>query len=144
MFIHTLGHLDSIINHLSSTAICRPYLTCSHKTRPINGLFTSPDSDTDSNSDSDCKPNGYVVPCRTFSTAQSDSDSNPNYQTVGMGSESGSVLESGSVNVNKPLNGQTHELKMPSNARQFNFGKFVYHLGGRITIVLRLKHYSAC
>ena len=44
----------------------------------------------------------------TFSTTQSDSD----YQIIVMGSESGSELESGSVNVNKPLNGQTHELKM--------------------------------
>ena len=36
-----------------------------------DALFTLPDSDTDSNSYSDCKPNGYIVVCRTFHTAQS-------------------------------------------------------------------------
>ena len=76
-------------------------------------LFTLPDSDTDSNSDSDYKPNGYVTLCGMIHSycTESDSDSSPNYQTIVMGSESDSVLESGSVNVNKPLNGQARELK---------------------------------
>ena len=45
-----------------------------------NSLFTLLASDNDSNSDSDCKPNGYIIICRTFhTTMESDSDSNPNY-----------------------------------------------------------------
>ena len=35
------------------------------------GLFTLPDWDTHSNSNSDCKPNGYILLRRTFHTAQS-------------------------------------------------------------------------
>ena len=35
-----------------------------------NGSFTLPNSDTDSDSSSDCKPNGYIVLCRTFHTTQ--------------------------------------------------------------------------
>ena len=34
----------------------------------FNGLFTLPDPDSDSNSD--CKPNGYIERCRTFHTAR--------------------------------------------------------------------------
>ena len=44
----------------------------------FNGWFTFPDPDPDSYSDSDCKPNGCIVLCRTFHTAESVSDSNPN------------------------------------------------------------------
>ena len=36
-----------------------------------NGLFTLPDLDTDSNSDLESKPNGYVVLCRAFHTGWS-------------------------------------------------------------------------
>ena len=35
------------------------------------GLFTLPYSDSDSDLDSDAKPNGYIALCRTFDTAQS-------------------------------------------------------------------------
>ena len=44
-----------------------------------NGLFALPDSDT--NSDSDGKPNGYIVLTKNFSHYKElDSDSNPNCQ----------------------------------------------------------------
>ena len=36
-----------------------------------NDLFTLPDLGTDSNSDLDFKPNGYVALCRTFHTGWS-------------------------------------------------------------------------
>ena len=55
-----------------------------------DGLFTLPDSDTVSNSDS--KPNGYIVLCRTFHTAQSQIQISIQLPTTG-----------GSVNVNMPL-----------------------------------------
>ena len=55
-----------------------------------NGLFTLLDSD------SDCKPNGYIELCRTFHTAELDSDSSPNCRVQELD------WESGSVNVNKP------------------------------------------
>ena len=35
------------------------------------GLFLLLDSDTDSNSNLDCKPNGYIVTCGTFHIAPS-------------------------------------------------------------------------
>ena len=66
-----------------------------------NGLFTLPDSDTDSNSDSDCKPNGNIVQCRTIHTAWSEIQI-PTLTANYIGSESGSELESGSINVNTP------------------------------------------
>ena len=61
------------------------------------GLFTLPDSDTDSNSDWTYKPNGYILPCRTFHTARSPTAEYRHGN--GIGSES----ESGSVNVNRSL-----------------------------------------
>ena len=36
-----------------------------------NDLFTLPDLDSDSYSDSDAKPNGYIALCRSVHTAQS-------------------------------------------------------------------------
>ena len=34
----------------------------------FNGLLTLPDSESDSYSNTDCKPNGYTVQCREFHT----------------------------------------------------------------------------
>ena len=51
-----------------------------------HGLFTLPDSDTDS----DCKPNGYIVLTRTFHTAQSQ---------IQIPTPTGMESECGSVNV---------------------------------------------
>ena len=45
-----------------------------------HGLFTLPDSDLDSHSDLDSKPNDYIALCRSFHAAESDSDSNPDCQ----------------------------------------------------------------
>ena len=43
-----------------------------------DGLFTLPDSDSGTDSDSDSKPNGYIVLYRTWPLCMnSDSDSNP-------------------------------------------------------------------
>ena len=36
-----------------------------------NGLYTFPDSDINSDSDLDCKPNGYIALGKMFHTAQS-------------------------------------------------------------------------
>ena len=66
LVVHPYVRHLSTRNHLSSTTIFRPYLSWPHKTRPINGLFTLPDLDTDSNSDSDCKQNGYIVMYKLF------------------------------------------------------------------------------
>ena len=55
---------------------------------PCNGLFTLPDSD------SNCKPHGYIVLCRTFHSA---------WNQISVRLESGSESESGSIdNINKP------------------------------------------
>ena len=35
-------------------------------------LFTVPDTDPDTDSDSNCKPNGYIILCRTFRNARSE------------------------------------------------------------------------
>ena len=49
----------------------------------IDGLFTLPDTDSDTNSDSDCKHNGYIVLCRTCShCTDSDYDSDPDPDPV--------------------------------------------------------------
>ena len=46
-----------------------------------NGLFALPDSDIDSDSDSNCKPNDYIVPCRTSHSVWSQIQTqNPNCQ----------------------------------------------------------------
>ena len=42
-----------------------------YRANTCDGLFTLPYSDTDSDSNSDCKLNGYTVLCRTFHTARS-------------------------------------------------------------------------
>ena len=44
---------------------------CVYKFFSVYVLFTLPNSDTDSDSNSDCKPNGYIIICRTFHIAQS-------------------------------------------------------------------------
>ena len=62
-------------------------------------LFILADSDADSYSDSDCKPNGYIVLDRTFHTAQSQIEIQSKLSTIGMGPESGLESESASVNV---------------------------------------------
>ena len=66
------------------------------------GLFTLPHWDTDSNSNSNCKPNGYILLRRTFHTGQSQIQipiltANNSYG-IGIGTRIGT----GSVNINKP------------------------------------------
>ena len=63
-----------------------------------NGSFTLTETDSGTHSDSDCKPNGYIVLCRTSSHC-TNSDS---YFYFCVGQESKSVPESISGNVNEP------------------------------------------
>ena len=60
------------------------------------------DSNLDSNLDS--KPNGYIVLCRTLHIAQTRTSIPTPYFLLGRESESQSVPESLSYNVNEPLN----------------------------------------
>ena len=77
----------------------------------VNGLFTLPNTNSDTNSDSDSKSNGYIVLCRTGSHCMdSDSDAHPDshrqsllYPFMGQTSIPGLGSESVSGNVNKPL-----------------------------------------
>ena len=58
---------------------------------------------SDSNYDSDCKPNDNIVICKNFShCTESNSDTRPNCHSTGIGLESESKSECASVNVNKP------------------------------------------
>ena len=62
-----------------------------------------PHADPDSDSNSDCKPKGYIVLCRTFHTAQSQIQNSSQLEGTGI------ELELGSVGVIKPqyLKGQS-------------------------------------
>ena len=55
------------------------------------------------NSNSDCKPNGHIVICRTFHTLRSRIQIPILTADYKNGLESGSELKSASVNVNKPF-----------------------------------------
>ena len=76
----------------------------------INGLFTLPDTDSGTDSDSDSKPDGYMVRCKicshcTDSNSDSYLDSDPQlllYQILGRISEPGLGCISMSGSVNKP------------------------------------------
>ena len=61
--------------------------------------MTETDSGTDS--DSYSKPDSYIVPCRTFHIVQTWTQIPTSYYCVGQESESESVLESVSGNVNE-------------------------------------------
>ena len=52
-----------------------------------HGLFTLPDSDTDTNSDSNYTPNGYIVLCRTFHIAETRTQIPTPYFCVGQESQ---------------------------------------------------------
>ena len=71
-------------------------------------------SDSDTDSDSDCKPNGYIVLCRTFHTGFRFQSQLP---TTEMGSEVESQLKSRSVNVNKIRKGFVRKQRIPSCER---------------------------
>ena len=72
-----------------------------------NGSFTLADSDAGTDSDSDSKPNGYIVLCRTFHITWTRIPTS--YFCVGQ--ESKSV----SGNVNEPLNEKKTSLENCSN-----------------------------
>ena len=83
------------------------------KWEPCYGLFTLPDTDSGTDSDSDSEHDGYIVLCRTCSHCM-DSDSDPYldwdlqlllYPFLGQIFVSRLGSESVSGNVNKPLNG---------------------------------------
>ena len=57
----------------------------------VNVLLTLPDSDSDLQSDSNCKRNGYIAIWRSFHTAWSQIQIPILLPTTGMGSESESV-----------------------------------------------------
>ena len=72
---------------------------------PCYGSFVLPDTDSSTNSDSDSKPDSYIVVCRTCSHCM-DSESGPyldSYPILGWISIPGLGSESVSCNVNKPL-----------------------------------------
>ena len=66
------------------------YLAYSHLCP--NDLFTMPHADPDSDSNSDCKPKGYIVLCRTFHTAQSQIQNSSQLEGTGIELELGSVV----------------------------------------------------
>ena len=68
------------------------------------GIFTLMETDWDTNSDLDSKPDGYIVLCRKFHIAQTRTRIPTLYFCTGQESESDSVPESVSGNVNEPLN----------------------------------------
>ena len=76
---------------------------------PCNGLFTLPDMDSCNNSNSDSKPDGYIVLYRTCSLAQSQIwihiwtriSQSPLYRFLGQISIPGLGSESVSSNINK-------------------------------------------
>ena len=67
-----------------------------------NCPFTLPNSDTDTNSDSDSKPNGYIALCRTFHIAQNQTLIPTPYLCLGQESEFEAVPQSISGNVIEP------------------------------------------
>ena len=71
------------------------------------GSFTLTETDWGMDSDSDSKPDGYIVLCRTFHIAQTWTSIPTPYFCIGQESESESVLESISDNINEPLNSKT-------------------------------------
>ena len=71
--------------------------------RPPNGSFTLTETDSGTDSDSDSKPNGYIVLCKTFHIAQTLTWIPTRYSYIGQESESESVPESVPDNVNEPL-----------------------------------------
>ena len=71
-------------------------------TNVYNGLFTLTETDSGTESDSDSKPDGYIVLCRTC-THCTDLNLDPTpYFCIEQESESESVPESISGNVNEP------------------------------------------
>ena len=68
----------------------------------LNGSFTMTETDSDSDSDSDSKPDAYIALHRTFHIAQTRTPIPTPYFFTGQGSESESVPESVSDNVNEP------------------------------------------
>ena len=69
------------------------------------GSFTLTETETESGTDSDLdsKPKGYIVLCRTFHIVQTWTQIPTLYFCTGQESESESVSESVSGNVNEPL-----------------------------------------
>ena len=72
----------------------------SFKNTSLNGLRTLPDTDSGTDSDSDSKPDGYIVLCKTCSHAQTRTRIPTPYYCVEQESES--IPKSG--NVFKPFN----------------------------------------
>ena len=69
-----------------------------------NGSLTMMEINLGTDSDSDSKPDGYIVLCRTFHTHYTNLDSDL-YSYFCIKQESESVPESVSSNVNEPLHG---------------------------------------
>ena len=70
------------------------------------GSFTLTETDSGTDLDSDSKPNGYIVQCRTFNIVQTRTQIPTPYFCTGQESESKSVPESVSDNVNEPFQKQ--------------------------------------
>ena len=84
---------------LAIASVTVQLITCANRPPACHGSSTLPDSDMDTNSDSDSKPNSYIVLCRTFHIAWTRSRIPTHYFCTGQESESESVPES----VNEPL-----------------------------------------
>ena len=67
------------------------------------GSFTLTETESGTDSDLDSKPKGYIVLCRTFHIVQTWTQIPTLYFCTGQESESESVSESVSGNVNEPL-----------------------------------------
>ena len=79
------------------------FRVCLHSLRiAFNGSFTLTDRDSGTESDSDSKPDGYIVLCRTFHIAQTRTRIPTPYFSIGQESESEPVAESISGHVNEP------------------------------------------
>ena len=63
-----------------------------------NGSFTLTETDSGTDSDSDFKPDGYIVLCRTFHIAQTHTWISTPYFCTGQESKSESVPVSGNIN----------------------------------------------
>ena len=105
------------------------------------GSFALPNSDRDTDSDWDPKPNGCIVLCTTFHIAWTGTWIPTPYFCVGQESESESIPESVSGSVNEPLNnGHSNDIVGGLAPFSIHLTSF-YYMDTRVVLKL-LKYYQ--